>query len=281
MSGRRRRGRAAGQGLPRLRAEDLTFARAQAAAALDYYATGGLALARQRALRWVLTGVIPVLGLLLWNWSPLTLLLFLYGDISITLLADAVRYPWARAWLAASHQRDHEAQRVGMVVAGLDDGSGRAVRMGAGPVRIGLHLLIGWCSSGIVSILLLAAVVERTEADLLAAVADPRFWWILGANAVLTIGGQVWAAWRARRAPPGVHLIWVESGGVGVLWLGVVVLTWLPVVYGMTGLLWLFLLLHGVRTLFGLYVAWALPRNVRAIARRHQEDDWQLPPART
>ena len=275
------RGRArrrSGSGLVRLRPEDVQFARDHAAAALAYYAGGGLALARSWALRMVLTGGIAVLGLLVWDWSPLTVLLYLYGDISITLLADAVRYPWARAWLAASHQRDADAQRVGMVVAALDDGSGKVVAMGRGPVRIGLHLLIGWISSVLLSPILVAAAVERTGADLVQAVADPRFWWLLAANAVLTVGGAILAAIHARQAPPGERLIWVQSGSVGVLWLGVMVLTWLPVVYGMPGLLWLFVVLHGTRTLFGLYAAWALPRSVRAIARRHAAGDWSLPP---
>lgn len=260
----------------KISAADIEFARGHAAQALQYFGQIGLAEVRRRALRMLLGAAIPVFGLLCLDWSPLIMLCFLCADLSTTLYADWLRWLLARRWVQASHQRDFEANQVLMIVDGLDDGSGQRVATGKGPASGGLLLFFGTVCS-IAMLPLLAVALDRIGISAFQEALDAAWWLLLvGINGSLTLGATLIQSIRIRDSVPGERMLVMESGSITLWWIGMMLLIWLPAQYGMSGLLWMFVILHSVRMGFGIFALYWMPRAVRRIAARHAVDNYSV-----
>lgn len=254
-------------------AADIERARRLGPGAIDYYRRFGLAEARSRAINLILSGILPVFGWWLLGWSATAMIIFMMVDAVITLLVDWVRLPLAGPWLRASHARDHQAGEVLGIVGGLEDGSGtRSPRDNApGPEVI---VAIGSiCSVFLVPIT--AAALEPLGLDSVRqVVAEPYFLWFLAGDAALRLLGALSSVWAARKQAPGEVMIFAESGGVAVLYAGLLVLIWLPINWGQTGVLLMFAVLYLLRVAFGLFTLWWLPRTLIALERRVASGDF-------
>lgn len=250
-----------------INAADIERARRLGPDAVDYYRRFGLAEARSRAISLTVSGILPVFGWWLLGWSATAMIIFMLVDAVITLLVDWVRLPLARPWLRASHARDHQAGEVLGIVGGLEDGTGtRSPRDNApGPEVI---VAIGSiCSVFLIPIT--AAALEPLGLDSVRqVVAEPYFLWFVGGDAALRLLGALRSVWAARKQAPGTIMIFAESGGVAVLYAGLLVLIWLPINWGETGVLLMFAVLYLIRVAFGLFTLWWMPRTVAALERR-------------
>lgn len=253
---------------------DVAHARQDGPDALRFYREVGLSEARRRALRLTLSGAVPLLGMLLWHWSALSLMVYLLADALITVVADCLRFGLAADQLKTSHQRESRASFVLLVVDGLDDGSNMRPSIGrdSSPALV---LFFGVVSSLLLVPILVAGVTEKIGlAPLQSVLADPAFPWLLAANAVMQFSDALFGAYAARSGS--TRPFFVESGGTVVLYLGVMVLVWLPLKFGNLGLIWMFGILYSVRIAFGLFALWYLPRSVTRLARRLETGDFSL-----
>lgn len=255
---------------------DIQFVREHSAGALAYYASVGLAEVRMRSLRLLLTATIALLGLLWLGWSPLSMLCFLLADALICLLTDWVRWPLARRWINASHARDQQASKVLLIVDGLDDGTGKRIATGSGAASGGLLLFFGTVSA-VFMVPLLGGMLEKIGLPSLISVIDDPMWLpLVLIDAVLTLGSGLLHALQIRRSQPGEKVMVIESGAVTLWLLGMMVLVWLPLTLGMSGLLLMLIILHGVRLAFGAFALYWMPRAVRRIALRQASGDYSV-----
>ena len=217
--------------------------------ALDYYSTSGLAQARAMAANLAYSGGVSIFGLIFLKWSPMTMLVFMIVDAVLTVLSDLVRMPIAGRWIAASHKRDHDAGQILLIADGLEDGTGERPENGKAP-RPGMLLFFGIVST-LFLVVIVAAATEKTGTAPLRAVVDERWFpWIVGLDAVWRIASAFVQAVWIRRFLPGEKMIFLESGGVALLYCGLLLLFWLPVNWGEPGLLAMFL--------SSTFFAWAL-----------------------
>jgi hypothetical protein len=223
----------------------------------------------------VLSGAVSLAGLAFLDWSPLTMLVFVVADAVITVLADSVRFLLARTAVAASHRRDNEASQVLLIVDGLEDGTATRPDFGPAP-NPGVILFFGAVST-LFLVPILAAATEKTGVASLAAVVHERaFPWIVGVDAVWRVAGALVESLRARRRKPGETMIFMDCGGVAVLYAGLLVLIWLPIHWGAPGLLAMFVVLYVFRVAFGVFACWWTPRALAALTRRLAANDFSV-----
>ncbi len=256
-------------------AADIARARRNGPRAVHYYREHGLREARHRAFNIAASGLIPLVGLFALGWSPQAMLLFMLIDAMVTVVADVPRYLLAKRWIAASHQRDHDASDVLLICDGLEDGTGTRPERGkdANPLVI---LVIALVCSPFLVIAVAAAAGESGMASWRTVIAQPAFVWLAGLDALWRLGGGVFGAWRIRASEPGEELMFLESGSVAALYAGMLILVWLPLNWGEPGLLALFFILYLVRLGFGIFTLWWMPRAVATLARRVAEDDFAV-----
>lgn len=272
--------RSRNQGVTTINASDLALARSRGAQTLDYYRRFGLAEVRARTLALIGSGLAPIVGLLCFGWTMASLLVFLVVDALICLLIDWVRYPLARRWMVVSHRLDHEAGEVLGIVDGLEDGSGTRPARNNKP-EPGLILGLGTLMT-LFMVPVIAAVVEPLGLDSVRAVLQqPYFLWLLAGDIGLRLVGALSSVVLVRQRPPGEALIFVESGGVAVLYVGLLILVWLPITLGSAGVALMFAVLALVRIAFGAFAAWWVPRSLAALERRLAADEWTVRKAST
>ncbi|MFO1494716.1 MAG: hypothetical protein U1F26_08660 [Lysobacterales bacterium] len=265
--------RSRNQGVTTINASDVALARSRGAQTLDYYRRFGLAEVRGRTLALIGSGLAPIVGLSFLGWTMASLLVFMVVDAVICLLIDWVRYPLARRWMAVSHRLDHEASEVLGIVDGLEDGSGTRPARNNKP-EPGLILGISTVMT-LFMVPVVAAVVEPLGLDSIRAVlAQPYFVWLLVGDLGLRLLGALSGVLQVRRQPPGEAMIFVESGGVAVLYAGLLILVWLPISFGTLGVALMFAVLALVRIAFGAFAWWWVPRSLAALERRMAADDW-------
>ncbi len=273
MSSRAERARRSGA--VKITSQDLDKVRRRGPAALAYYQDVGLAEARSRATALTVAGALPVAGWLVLGWSPASMMVFMIFDAAMTLALDWIRLPLARRWMEASHARDGEAGEIIGIVDGLEDGTGmRTARAGTlGPLGV---MLLGL----VVSVFMVPAIAAAIEpiglSSLEAVLAEPWFLHLLAGDAALRLLGALVGVWQARSQPPGEVMIAAESGNVVMFYIGMLVLVWLPLSFGRTGLLMLFAVLYLVRIAFGLFALWWMPRAVAALKRRLESGDFSV-----
>lgn len=254
---------------------DLARVRQHGPAAIEYYRGFGLAETRSRALSLVMSGVIPIVGLLLLDWSPTAMIIFMLVDAWMTVVADWFRLGLAAPWLRASHARDHLAGEMVNIVDGLEDGSGMRTPRGNAPGP-GIIVAIGSVCSLFMIPVAGAALEQMGLASVREVLAEKYFLWLVAGDGVLRLLGTLHAVWAVRRQAPGVSMLFAESGGVAVLQAGLLILVWLPLNWGQTGLLLMFAVLYLTRIAFGIFALWWMPRAVIALERRVASGDFSV-----
>ena len=243
--------------------------------AVAYYRDFGLAEVRSRALSMASSGLISLVGLLALGWSAMAMLVFLVVDAVITVVADLVRYPLAKPWLAASHKLDHESGQLLLIADGLENGTGERTDNGSAPSP-GVILFFGVVST-LFLVPILAAVTEKLGvASLRAVPQETGFLWIVGVDAVWRIGSGFVEALRVRRTAPGEGMIFMEAGGVAVMYASLLILVWLPLKLGSPGLFLLFAIVYLVRIAFGVFALIWTPRALAVLERRVATRDFAL-----
>lgn len=247
----------------------------EGASALDYYSTSGLAQARAMAVNLASSGAISIFGLIFLKWSPMAMLVFMVVDAILTVISDMIRLPVAGRWIAASHKRDHEAGQILLIADGLEDGTGERADNGKAP-KPGVILFFGTVSM-IFLVPVVAAATEKTGIAPLRAVVEERWFpWIVGLDAVWRLSSALVEATLVRRFRPGEKAIFLQSGGVAVLYCGLLVLIWLPLNWGESGLLAMFFVLYFFRVGFGLFAYLWTPKAVAVLKRRIETNDFSI-----
>ena len=242
---------------------------------MEYYRTYGGGQARSIAVNLAFSGAVSIFGLLFLQWSPMTMLVFMVVDAVITVLADLIRMPIAGRWIAASHQRDHEAGQILLIADGLEDGTGERPP-GGKSTRPGMLLFFGIVSTLFLSVIV-AAATEKTGVAPLRAVVDERWFpWLVVLDAIWRIASALFEAISVRRFRPGEQMIFLESGGVALLYAGLLVLVWLPMNWGSPGLLAMFFILYLFRVGFGIFAYLWIPKTVAVLQRRLETNDFSV-----
>lgn len=254
---------------------DIDRVRQHGPVAIDYYRNFGLAEARSRAVSLVLSGAIPIVGLLLLDWSPAAMVVFMLIDAWMTVASDWLRLGLAAPWLRASHARDHLAGEMINIVAGLEDGSGMRTPRGNAPGPT-LIVALGSVSSLFMIPVAAAALEQIGLASVQEVLSERYFVSLVAADGGLRMLGALFAVWTVRRRSPGESILFAESGGVAVLQAGLLILVWLPINWGQTGLLLMFAVLYLIRISFGAFTLWWMPRAVVALERRVASGDYAL-----
>lgn len=244
-------------------------------AALEYYRTSGLAQVRSTTANLIYSGAVSIFGLLFLKWSPVTMLVFLVVDAVLTVLSDMIRLPIAGRWIAASHKRDHEASRILLISDGLEDGTGERPDDGK-PPKPGVILFFGTVSMFFL-VPVIAACTEKTGLEPLRGVLEESWFpWIVGLDALWRITSAFSGAILIRRFPPGGRMLFLQSGGVAVLYCGLLVLIWLPLIWGAAGLLAMFFALYFFRAGFGIFAYIWTPKAVATLRRRIEMQDFTV-----
>lgn len=267
--------KSSGGGAVAITAADIERLKEEGPAALDYYRTSGLAQARAVASGLAYSGAVSIFGLIFLKWSPMTMLVFMVADAVITILSDLIRMPIAGRWIAASHRRDDEAGKILLIADGLEDGTGERPS-DRDPPRAGMILFFGIVSTLFLSVIVAAATEKTGTAPLRAVVEERWFPWIVGLDAAWRFAVSLVKAVAVRRFPPGEKMIFLESGGVVMLYCGMLVLFWLPVNWGEAGLLAMFFVLYFFRVGFGVFAYLWTPRAVAVLKRRVETNDFSV-----
>lgn len=267
--------RAQQSGAVKIGSQDLALLRQRGPAVLDYYQRIGLSETRSRALAIAFSGLLPIAGWFWFGWSAVSMLVFLFADALVCLLLDWVRLPLARRWMDASHARDQEAGEVITIVDGLEDGTGMRTPSAGRPGALTIMLL-----ATVVSVFLIPVGAAALEpfglASLQQLLAERWFLPLLAADAGLRAAGAFVQVWRARQQAPGEVPIFAESGGIVVLYAGMLILVWLPINFKQNGLLLMFFVLYLIRIAFGAFALWWTPRVVAALQRRLRDGDFDV-----
>lgn len=254
----------------RIGPDDLAQLRRDGPAALTWMHGSGRALLRSQCIGLVMGGVVPMLGVVVLGWPLASLLAFLIVDAAALLVGDALKLRLAPAALHRTREAERRAWDVLAIVAGLEDGSCNKVQRDP-PAAFSRILCIALISAALAAALLCAgihALEPGTVARLLAA----RGWMVGAALAfAVTVGGALWASLHGRRADAGDAPLVLESGGIAGLLLGLVMLAWMPVVFGQAGVMAAFMTVCLFRIVFGAGLFGWSARLTRALQRRLRE----------
>lgn len=251
---------------PPITARELARVRAEGPDALRWQRRFGLAKARQLCTGLVVAGAVPFLGLLVFGWNVAAMMVYLAIDVAAVLLADLVRLLLAGAALRETHAQDHRAQQIMSIVGGLEDGTNTWVDHGRGLGPVGLYGVALGCT--LVAVPVGAAVVEALGAvSLREAIAVPWFREFALGSVALHLLQAFAGAFGARRMPPGEQSLTLDCGGVIGLFLGLLVLVWLPVVWGANGIVAMLAIVFVFKLAFGGFALYWVPRVTRALQR--------------
>jgi len=242
---------------------------------LEYYRTYGLAQVRSIGLNLSYSGAVSIFGLIFLKWSPMTMLVFMVADAVITVISDLVRMPIAGRWIEASLKRDHEAGQILLIADGLEDGTGERSDNGQVP-KPGMLLFFGIVATLFLTVIVGAATEKTGLAPFRGVVEERWFPWIVGLNALWRIVFSLIQAVLVRRFPPGEKMIFLESGGVVLLYCGLLVLIWLPINWGPAGLMIMFFVLYAFRVGFGVFACLWTPKAVATLKRRIETSDFSI-----
>ncbi len=261
----------------KISAADLARMKKDGPAALEYYRTSGLAQVRAMTTNLIYSGTVSLFGLLFLKWSPMTMLVFMVVDAVLTVLSDMIRLPIAGRWIAVSHKRDHEAGQILLIADGLEDGTGERPENGKAP-KPGVILFFGTVSM-LFLVPVIAACTEKTGLEPLRSVVEEKWFpWIVGLDALWRICSAFFGAIHIRRFPPGDRMLFLQSGGVAVLYCGLLVLIWLPLNWGANGLLIMFFVLYFFRAGFGIFAYIWTPKAIATLRRRIDMQDFSIKP---
>ncbi len=259
----------------KISADDLARMKEEGPDVLEYYRTYGLAQVRSIGLNLSYSGAVSIFGLIFLKWSPMTMLVFMVADAVITVISDLVRMPIAGRWIEASLKRDHEAGQILLIADGLEDGTGERSDNGQVP-KPGMLLFFGIVATLFLTVIVGAATEKTGLAPFRGVVEERWFPWIVGLNALWRIVFSLIQAVLVRRFPPGEKMIFLESGGVVLLYCGLLVLIWLPINWGPAGLMIMFFVLYAFRVGFGVFACLWTPKAVATLKRRIETSDFSI-----
>jgi hypothetical protein len=183
------------------------------------------------------------------------------------LAGDGVKLALAMPALRHTHAQDQNAQAVLDIVGGLEDGTGTYTEQGQkglSPFALfGIALVCGFFL-----IPVMAASIEALGlGNLQQAVAAPWFREIAAGSIALHLVQSFFAAVSARRHPSGEHALYLDCGGVIGLFIGLLVLVWLPALWGAAGVVAMLVVVFLFRLGFGAFALYWMPRVTRALQR--------------
>jgi hypothetical protein len=256
----------AAQSYKKIGARELARVRAQGPEVLRWQQRFGLAKAQQMCVGLLISGVVPFAGLLLLGWDPAAMLVYLAIDVLGVLGGDALKMLLAMPVLRHTHAADHQAQDVLDVIGGLEDGTGTYTERGTGVSPLLLFGIALVCTLFLVPVL--AASLEALGlGELRQALAAPWFREIAAGSIALHLLQSLSAAFGARRHAPGEHALYLDAGGVIGLFLGLLVLVWLPIFWGAHGVVAMLVVVFLFRLGFGAFALYWMPRVTRALQR--------------
>lgn len=270
-----------------LSADDWARMRREGPSALAWMRDGGLADARSRALALIWAGGIPFVGYAWLGWTPMLMLAWLLIDSANTLIADSVRLVLAGPALRSAHRKDQQCTEMLGLASDLAEG---ARRSSASAQRTSPPMLFFF---GCVATLFMFAFMLPGASHLgigqwRELLADPYIPWLVAADLVLQSGRAAYAGMVARGGGRGNNQrIFVESGSNVLLYVGVLVLIWLPINFGALGMVLMLAAINLVRFGFGVYAWWYMPvamdvlaaqleRALGAMSTRPDEDGGDL-----
>ncbi len=254
---------------------ELRWAEHEGPKVLDYYRRYGLKEGTSRAVNIAISGAIPLAGMAFLGWNALSMLAFMVADAVITLMGDFIRYPIARHQITASHRRDFTAGRMLLIVDGLEDGSGERADngKGAGP---GVILFFGFVSTLFLLPIVAAATEHTGIASFRDVIENRSFLILISVDAAWRWTSSLIKAITIRFSKPDETFLFLESGGIAVLYACLLILIWLPIKWGDPGLLAMFIIIYTVRLAFGIFAYIWTPRVVNALQRRIESGDWSV-----
>jgi hypothetical protein len=267
MSRTRRPSRRTGSGAhPKITDRELARVRRDGPAALDWQRRFGLAKAQQMCVGLLLGGVVPFVGLFALGWSPAAMLIYLAIDVLGTLAGDALKLSLAGPVLRHTHARDHATQQVLSIVGGLEDGSGTWIDHGKGVSPLGLYGIALACAAVLVP-LLGASLEQLGLGNVYEAIGAPWFREIAAGSVLLHLLQSLAAGLAARRRPIEEQALYLDCGGVLGLAIGLMVLVWLPLVWGAGGVIAMLVAIFLFSLGFGAFALYWMPRVTRALQR--------------
>lgn len=254
------------QSIRRIGARELARVRAQGPEVLQWQQRFGLARARQTCVGLLLAGLVPFAGLLLLGWNPAAMLVYIAIDVLGVLAGDVLKLLFALPVLHHTHAQDHQAQAVLGVVGGLENGTGTYTETGTAMSPLLLFGIALLCTALLLPVL--AASFEALGLGALhQAIAAPWFREIAAGSFALHLLQSLFAALAARRHAPGEHALYLDSGGVIGLFMGLLVLVWLPLLWGPNGVVAMLVVVFVFKLAFGAFAMVWMPRWTRALQR--------------
>jgi hypothetical protein len=255
-----------GNAHPRIGERELALVRSHGPQALRWQRRFGLAKAQQLCTGLLLSGAVPFAGLLLLGWNPAAMLIYLAIDVLATLAGDVLKLLLAMRVVRETHARDHETQQVLSIIGGLEDGTGTYTQHGKGVTPIGLFGIALACTVFLVPVMALSA--EALGLGALRDAINVRWFREIAVGSVaLHLLQSLIAAFAARRHAPGEHALYLDSGGIIGLFVGLLLLVWLPGVWGAPGVIAMLVAIFLFRIGFGVFALYWMPRVTRALQR--------------
>jgi hypothetical protein len=257
-------------------AAEKTLLEFSGAKALAYYNSFGLAESQSRAISITLSGLFPIIGMAGFDWTAAAMLIFMIFDAVVTVLADIIRYLFVKKIVAASHKADFDASQILLISDGLEDGSGTMADRGNTCPYPGTILFFGGVSS-IFLVPIIAAAAEQIGLGAFKEVLSDKTFIIMSLlDAAWRLLSAITEVVRARISLDKESYVFMDSGGVALLYAGLLILVWLPIKFGVTGLYLMFFTLYFIRLAFGIFAYFWSAKAVKVLARRVREKDFSL-----
>jgi hypothetical protein len=259
------RGRQASSNLP-IGPRELARVRADGPEALRWQRRFGLAKAQQFCVGLLISGVVPFVGLLVLGWNVAAMLVFIVLDVLATLLGDVVKQLLAGPVVRHTHARDHLTQQVLSIIGGLEDGTNTWIDHGRGFSPLGLFWISLGCAVCFVPVM--AASIEALGVgSVREAIEATWFVEIAIGTVALHLLQSGFAAFAARGKAPDEHALYLDSGGVIGLLVGMMFLVWLPGIWGANGVIAMLVVIFVFKLGFGAFALYWIPRVTRALQR--------------
>lgn len=248
---------------PKIGPKQLALVKRDGPAAVRWQRRAGLAEARSRCVAMVIAGLAPFFGWLMLDWTPTAMLLFLAVDVLAVLAGDLLKLLIAHRAVRHAHAEDHRTQQVLGIIGGLRDRTGTYTEHGRGVQPAALFAMAVLLAA--VSMMGIGAGLDALGLERIALEEQRGFAWFAAGSVLLHVLPAGLRAFSARRRGDAedAPALFLDSGGVIGLGVGMLVLIWLPLNFGAVGAVLLLAALFLFRLAFGLFALWYIPRVSR------------------
>ena len=245
---------------------ELARVRADGPEALRWQRSFGLAKAKQACIGLMISGSVPFIGLVVLGWNVAAMLVFIAIDVLATLLADAIKLLLAGPVVRHTHARDHSTQQVMSIVGGLEDGTNTWIDHGRGVSPPGLFLISLVCAVLFVPVMI--ASLEALGAGSLRDALDATWFREVALGSVaLHLLQSTFAAIGARGRAVEEQALYLDSGGIIGLLVGMMFLIWLLAIWAANGVVAMLAIVFLFKLGFGVFALYWIPRVTRALQR--------------